>query len=235
MAPDRARRWLSLADGRLLARPAGACGGLPLLQHRRHLAEPDQRQRQRAGRRRRRRPLLQLHRAGAARQQRRPADRRPRPRPRPRGGPPLGGLYRRGDRQPAAERQLRAERDRARRLPAPERRRRRRRRPAPPSTSTRAPPTASPPPSSRSSAADAPARAAAGLAAAGWRQAPRHPPACRPHPPAARRATGTARTVSTRARSGRISSASRSPSADFILAETLSGSRRGPINRWGEQ
>ena len=53
MAPDRAPRWLRLADGGLPPRPAGARRGLSLLQHRRHLAEPDQRQRQRAGRRRR--------------------------------------------------------------------------------------------------------------------------------------------------------------------------------------
>ena len=35
------------------------------------------------------------------------------------GGPALGGLHRRGDRQPAAERELRARRGRARTLPAP--------------------------------------------------------------------------------------------------------------------
>ena len=54
-APARRRRWLSLAAARRprLGQRVHA-RGLPLLQHRRHLAAPDRRQRQRAGRRRRR-------------------------------------------------------------------------------------------------------------------------------------------------------------------------------------
>ena len=100
------------------------------------------------------RPLLQLLRPGPARQQRRPADRRPRCGARPRRGAPFGGLYRRGDRQPAAERQLRAARGRARLLPAPKRHCRRCQAASAASTWTTARPTASIRRSCRSSAAD---------------------------------------------------------------------------------